>query len=305
MSCYDDYLIPHLEGLDEKREKGRGAFGAVYEVKLNGLPCIAKGLHDILLDYQVPHTDKQAIRKKFLDECVLLSKLKHPNIVQFLGVYHTKNDEYLVMERMYMDLHHCLHEYHNIPLSIKSSILQDVSYGLLHLHSLNPPVIHRDLTASNVLLTESMRAKIADLGVSKIFDLKQLQKLATLTTAPGTPAYMPPEALTPEPLYGLKLDIFSFGVLTLFTAIQEFPTPHELDAKDITDEIKTNQTMQIARRKYWIAKMAADHPFHSIVSMCIKDCPDLRPTAKELSEAASNLCSQHKKEWNNILKVCK
>ena len=63
------YMIPFLEGLDQRSrlEKGCGSFRAVYEVKLNGLPCIAKGLHEILLglggNYQVAETDKQAIRK--------------------------------------------------------------------------------------------------------------------------------------------------------------------------------------------------------------------------------------------------
>ena len=299
-----DNEIRYLEGLDQKKEKGHGAYGAVYEVKLNGLPCIAKGLHDILLSYQFRDTDKQTIRQKFNDECALLSQLKHPNIVQFLGVHHTKEDTFLVMECMYMDLDHCLMECPNIPLSFKASILQDVSYGLLHLYSLNPPIIHRDLSASNVLLTESMRAKIADLGVSKMFDLKQLQKFAMQTKAPGTPAYMPPEALKPEPSYDLKLDIFSFGVLSLYTAIQEFPDAHELSANDISKSVRKNETIQTIRRMHWIDIMGQDHPFYPVVIQCLHDRPDLRPTTKVLNAAINSICCQHNKEWKNILEVC-
>ena len=161
-TCITDHIhrhvhtIPFLEGLDQRLEKGRGSYGAVYEVKLNGLPCIAKGLHEILLglgrNYKVDETDIQAIRQKFLNECVLLSKLKHPNIVQFLGVHSTKDNEYLVMEYMHMDLAQCLKTYRDIPASIKISILHDVSYGLLHLHSQDPPILHRDLTATNISL---------------------------------------------------------------------------------------------------------------------------------------------------------
>lgn len=85
------YLIRDLEGLDQRREKGHGAFGAVYEVKMNGLPCIAKGLHDILLgrggNLPIREADKKAIRERFHNECALLGNLKHPNIVQFLGVH--------------------------------------------------------------------------------------------------------------------------------------------------------------------------------------------------------------------------
>ncbi|KAL5505660.1 hypothetical protein EMCRGX_G007126 [Ephydatia muelleri] len=197
------HTIHFLDGLDQRLEKGHGSFEAVYEVKLNGLPCIAKGLHEILLglrgNCKIAETDKQAIRQKFLNECVLLSKLKHPNIVQFLGVHSTKENEYLVMEYMHMDLAECLETYHDIPPSIKFSILHDVLYGLLHLHSQDPPIIHRDLTAANILLTQDMRAKIADLGISKIFDIQQLHSASELTMAPGTKAYMPPEALIPHP----------------------------------------------------------------------------------------------------------
>ena len=83
------HLIPHLEGLDQRSEIGRGSFGAVYEVKMNGLPCIAKGLHDILLGHggnlTIREADKKAIRAKFHNEYALLGNLKHPNIIQFLG----------------------------------------------------------------------------------------------------------------------------------------------------------------------------------------------------------------------------
>ena len=255
------HTIHFLDGLDQRLEKGHGSFEAVYEVKLNGLPCIAKGLHEVLLglreNCKIAETDKQAIRQKFLNECVLLSKLKHPNIVQFLGIHSTKENEYLVMEYMHMDLAQCLETYHDIPPSIKFSILHDVSYGLLHLHSQDPPIIHRDLTATNILLTQDMRAKIADLGISKIFDIQQLHSASELTMAPGTKAYMPPEALIPHPKYDFKLDIFSFGVLSLYAAIQEFPTVHE---HQLTAAVVTKQEVQIYRRKHWIEKMGVDYP---------------------------------------------
>ena len=193
------YTIRTLEGLGERKCLGGGAYGAVYEVRMNGTPCIAKKVHDISLDQrgnaQVGMDEVDAIREKFHAECTLLCKLKHPNIVQCLGVYHDINDDVLVMEFMPIDLAKCLAtskaNQYDIPLPIKLSILQDVINGLRHLHSLAPPIIHRDLTAANILLTSDMRAKIADLGVSKVFDLKEMQKIQH-TIAPGTLAYMPP-----------------------------------------------------------------------------------------------------------------
>ena len=202
----DFYTVCSLEGFDERKVVGGGSYGAVYEVMMNGTPCIAKVVHNILVGQgghiQVGSDKLKAIREKFYVECSLLNKLKHPNIVQFLGVNDDKGDDVLVMEYMPMDLAKCLDTYmkqkYNVPLPIKLSILQDVTNGLRHLHSLAPPIIHRDLTAANILLTSDMRAKIADLGVSMVFDLKQMLKVNHMTNAPGTPAYMP-QALIPEP----------------------------------------------------------------------------------------------------------
>ena len=118
-----------------------------------GLPCIAKGLHQILLGMggyeRVGNKEVETIKAKFLQECSLLSKLKHPNIVQFLGIHRTIEDVLLVMEYIHMDLAKCLDTHPDIPLPLKLSILLDVSYGLLHLHSQTPPIIHRDLTAAS------------------------------------------------------------------------------------------------------------------------------------------------------------
>ena len=171
--------------------------------------------------------------------------------------------------------------------------------GLLHLHSLAPPIIHRDLTASNILLTSDMRAKIADLGVSKVFDLRQVQTIQQ-TKAPGTPAYMPPEALIPKPQYDVQLDIFSFGVLCIYIANQEFPAPHEVL---LTESIVKHKIVQISKRQHWIDKMGVDHPLCPIVVQCLQDLPGARPTIRKLWEDLSSLCTKHKKDWNNTLEV--
>ena len=173
----------------------------------------------------------------------------------------------------------------------------NVSYGLLHLHSQDPPIIHRDLTATNILLTQYMRAKIADLGVSKIIDIHQLHSAPEQTMAPGTKAYMPPEALIPHPKYEFKLEIFSFGVLSLYAAIQEFPIEYE---HQITAAVVKKQEFQIYGRQHWIEKMGVEYPLHPLVIKCLQDRPELRPTTKELCGMIESILSQHKKE----LKKC-
>ena len=84
--------IKIVEGLNDGRERGRGCFGAVYEVRVNGLPCIAKRLHDILVgrggQEPVGREQRGGVIGYFRRECDLHGSLRHPNVVQFMGVHY-------------------------------------------------------------------------------------------------------------------------------------------------------------------------------------------------------------------------
>ena len=148
--------------------------------------------------------------------------MRHPHVVQFLGLCFLDGSALpvLVMERLDSSLDELLEDAPGLPLPLKRSLLADVARGLLYLHTRNPPVVHRDLSARNVLLTSSLVAKISDLGNARIVDLRPGQLARTLTHLPGTHSYMPPEALVEGSRYGPRLDIFSFGHLALFTLTQ-------------------------------------------------------------------------------------
>ena len=152
----------------------------------------------------------------------MMSDLRHPNITLFLGVCFLPNFRLpvLLMERLDSSLDDLLEAVPNIPLALKRSMLEDVSKGLLYLHYRTPQIIHRDLTAKNVLLTSYFVAKITDLGNSRIVNLQPGQLARTMSQLPGTLVYMSPEALSASSRYGPSLDIFSFGHLALFTLLQ-------------------------------------------------------------------------------------
>ena len=152
----------------------------------------------------------------------VMAELRHPHIVQFLGLCFLDGSALpvLVMERLDSSLDELLEGVPGLPLALKRSLLADVARGLLYLHTRNPPVVHRDLSARNVLLTSSLVAKISDLGNARIVNLQPGQLARTLTRLPGTISYMPPEVFTDGSQYGPRLDIFSFGHLTLFTLTQ-------------------------------------------------------------------------------------
>ena len=210
-------LIPNARSTG--RGLGGGAYGVVEELDINGALCAGKKIHDTLVDPGNAPDGVLMITKKYLQECQLMSGLRHPNVVQFLGVCFLPNTTLpvLVMERLASSLHGALENNPNIPLSVKASILADVVRGLVYLHNCSPPVIHRDLSANNVLLSTSMVAKIGDLGNARFVDVQQA---LTLSRVPGTFVYMPPEAFHGIPSYGPELDVFSFGHLSLFTIIQ-------------------------------------------------------------------------------------
>jgi serine/threonine protein kinase len=173
-------------------ELGHGSYATVLELEYMRLKCAGKKIHDVLL---TQGTSSYTI-KRFEEECRLLSQVRHPNIVQFLGVY-VQNSEtvpILVLEFLPTNLTACIEKYGALPKEISYSILQDVALGLCYLHGQTPPIIHRDISSNNVLLTANMTAKISDLGVARILNLTPLQ-VSHMTQTPGTPAFMPPEVM--------------------------------------------------------------------------------------------------------------
>ena len=300
------YVIDELEGLEEGVRQGSGSFGSVYKVRVNGMPCIAKRLHDILDHRQAAAAPGTAaavtIRERFRNECLLLSRIRHPNIVQFLGVHYgaKAGDLTLVLEHLHMDLEQCLATYPRMPLSIKLAVLKDVSYGLLHMHTRRPPIVHRDLTASNVLVTPDMRAKIADLGVSRLLDVSPMQ-LSNVTACPGTLAYMPPEALRPKPVYDDRLDSFSFGVLALCTATQEFP--HVFYGVAIPERVQREGTSELYKRQQTMEKLTSGHCLHQLIIQCLSDDPGKRPTAAGINGKMKELCVNLPKRFPSVLEM--
>ncbi len=128
------------------------------------------------------------------------------------------------MQFLPTNLTSCLERYGILPDEINFSILHDVSLGLVYLHGQTPVIVHRDLSANNVLLSTNMTAKISDLGVARILNLTPFQ-VSRMTETPGTPAYMPPEVMVANPHYDTSVDVFSFGIMMIHTFTAEWPLP--------------------------------------------------------------------------------
>ena len=288
-------LVVQVQGLGlDENKVGSGAYGTVYAVTVSGRKCIAKNLHPILLQADTAD-QRSAIESKFRNECVILSKLDHPNVVQFVGVHYGRSKKHLslIMERLHSDLNDFLQRNPTTQLPVRLCILSDVSCGLFYLHNLRPPLIHRDLTAPNILLTEDCVAKIGDLGVSRFVDPNVANKL---TVGPGNIAYMPPEARYEDPSYTIKLDIFSYGVLIVHTVIGKIPQVYTLPKDDHTRAQESGKVELMRRNKAVHTLMGDKHCLYPLVVRCLHDDPNNRPTTEEVHTTLRQLCGRHPKE---------
>ena len=293
--CLDKFLV-EVEGLDHEDNKaGSGAFGVVFKVTVNGRPCIAKKLHMILLKTSLYYSvdQRNSIIEKFRNECSLLSGLNHPNIVSFVGVHYgrDKNDISLIMERLRSDLAAFVQSQPQTPTAQRIHILWDVSKGLDYLHSQSPPLIHRDLTAPNVLLTEDLKAKIGDLGVSRYLDPEKMTH--TLTKAPGNVYCMSPEARAETPVYTVKLDIFSFGTLILHAFIGSVPKVYDVPYDERAVQLSRDGKIELTRRRKAVDQLGTTHCMYPLIVRCLHDNPDPRPTASEVIESLKELCMKY------------
>ena len=205
-------------------------------------------------------------------------------IVTSLGVYYPAMDQYrlpvMVMEKMQHSLRGLVEKYDDIPLNVKLSILDEVCLGLRYLHSRNPPIVHRDLTPNNILLSYRLEAKITDLGVAKVV---RSDNQKTMTKLPGTPDFMPPEALSKRPVYGPSLDVFSYGGVILNVTTQLWPDPSD-PIEFNPDTGRREVVSEVKRRQRYLDKMtrgAAD--LKPLVMACLDDNPRNRPPVAEVS----------------------
>lgn len=220
--------------------------------------------------------------KEFTSEFKLLALLRHKNIVQYVGLaqLHPNENPAVVMELMKEDLHKRIMCQSPIVVSKKMHILQDVAEGLYYLHSYKPVIIHRDLTAKNVLLNSTGVAKISDFGNSRMVDQEQLSMMTSLA---GTLVYLAPEAQGSE--YDEKIDIFSYGHMMLFVFVEEFPNEllspsyYEVDPRSRTQILKVRP--ETDRREKYIIKLI-DTFVIDLVKKCLSNKPEDRPTAFQL-----------------------
>ena len=281
-------LAPRPDRLKVGPEISRGAYGTVYSGTLGGRPVAVKKMHQLLMDYASESEEAlEAVLEGFRRECELSEAGKHRNLVEFLGVFNQDGSALLVMELMEQTLETFLKRKRgNLSQEKQIDICQQIASGLLFLHQHDPQILHRDLTAKNVLMNkDGSVAKISDLGQAK-FRPSSVMYLST--TAPGCLLYMPPECLVEtdkksgaKARFTDKGDIFSLGVLMLEVTAQEPPSCGLVIVKG---------QPEVERRAADLSRLPADHPLRPLILQCLQDNPAKRPSC---SEVWKELCSFH------------
>ena len=250
------WLISRREIALSQHELGNGGWGRVVQATFRNEQVGAKCLHhQIISDYNVQH---------FVREMQISSKCHHPNLLRFLGAT-LEGDPIILTELMQTNLYdiirqHGLKDHQIIPL------LQDIASAINYLHNLTPePIIHRDISSSNVLLNGPVRSKwivkLSDFGSANF-----LWHTSEQSRAPGNPTYAAPEVLSPHN-HSEKMDVYSFGVL-LF-------------------EISSGQAPSLQLRNEVLPTAAAVWPepyrhFVPLIVSCTRDNKDERPTMSDV-----------------------
>ena len=283
-----------------ENEFGHGSYAVVMELEYRGLKCAGKKLYRVLYETGIGHA-----ARRYLEECHLLSQTRHPNIVQFLGVCFEEGSQFpiLVMEFLPTNLTSCLERYGILPDEINVSILHDVSLGLVYLHGQTPVIVHRDLSANNVLLSTNMTAKISDLGVARILNLTPLQ-VSRMTETPGTPAYMPPEVMVANPHYNTSVDVFSFGIMMIHTFTAEWPLPSIGPTRiDPANPDRLIPVTEAERREEFLRKISPDHPLMDLIMRCLSNNPQRRPRAAEIVGRMVGVVLEHPPSFENRVEM--
>uniref|UniRef100_A0A8C4S834 non-specific serine/threonine protein kinase n=1 Tax=Erpetoichthys calabaricus TaxID=27687 RepID=A0A8C4S834_ERPCA len=248
------------------REIGHGSFGAVYfarDVRTTEVVAIKK----------MSYSGKQSNEKwqDIIKEVKFLQRIKHPNSIEYKGCYLREHTAWLVMEYCLGSASDLL-EVHKKPLQEVeiAAITHGALQGLAYLHSHN--MIHRDIKAGNILLTEPGQVKLADFGSASI--------ASPANSFVGTPYWMAPEVILAmdEGQYDGKVDVWSLGI-TCIELAERKPPLFNMNAMSALYHIAQNESPALQSNEW------SDY-FRNFVDSCLQKIPQDRPTSEELLKHA-------------------
>ncbi|KAM4130618.1 hypothetical protein ACJW30_01G114500 [Castanea mollissima] len=210
-------LLEATNNFSEDHKIGAGSFGSVYRATLDDGREVAIKRAEISMSTPYVNKREEDNDSAFINELEALSRLNHKNLVRLLGFCEDCNERVLVYEYLKNGtLNDHLHKLQSTPLmswAARIKVALDAARGIEYLHVYAvPPIIHRDIKSSNILLDDTWNAKVSDFGLSLMAPVDEESHLSLLGA--GTVGYMDPEYYRLQQLT-TKSDVYSFGVVLL------------------------------------------------------------------------------------------
>ncbi|KAG0602455.1 hypothetical protein M758_10G015700 [Ceratodon purpureus] len=274
-------LAQATDNFSDEKQIGQGGYGKVY------LGNLMDGKKQVAIKRAEQGSLQGA--HEFYTEIELLSRVHHRNLVMLEGYCDDEGEQMLVYEYMPGGtLRDHLSTLSGLPLDFPTRlrIALGSARGILYLHTeANPPIFHRDIKASNILLDNRKVAKVADFGLSRLAPVPDVEGAIpghVSTVVKGTPGYMDPEYFLTHKLTD-KSDVYSFGVVLL-----ELITGMHAISKGKNIVREAHQRSVAGQGMSMIDPHIAHYPpealesFMALALSCCRDMPEARPTMAEV-----------------------
>ncbi|KAI9111604.1 hypothetical protein K1719_017294 [Acacia pycnantha] len=292
---------------DPKRKIGDGGFGSVYLGQLHDSRIVAvKYLHN---NYTEAAAGRAFCAKSFCNEILILSSIDHPNLVKLHG--YCSDPRGLLLVYYYVPNGTLAEHLHgpkssfrkgSLTWQVRLDIALQTALAMEYLHcSVVPPIVHRDITSSNIFVERDMRIKVGDFGLSRLLVLQDTSSSSTgyVWTGPqGTPGYLDPDYHRSFRLTE-KSDVYSFGVVLLelisgLKAVDQSRDKREIGLADmVVSRIHMGQLNQVVDPV--LAKeevMDAVAAVAELAFRCVAADKDDRPDSKEVVEELKRIRAQ-------------
>eukprot|EP00252_Welwitschia_mirabilis_P002961 TRINITY_DN12978_c0_g2_i2.p1 TRINITY_DN12978_c0_g2~~TRINITY_DN12978_c0_g2_i2.p1 ORF type:complete len:587 (-),score=154.81 TRINITY_DN12978_c0_g2_i2:76-1836(-) len=257
----DDWEID-MRQLKLDHKVASGSYGDLFRGTYCGQDVAIKVLRSERMDLE--------LQREFAQEVFIMRKVRHKNVVQFIGACTKPPHLCIVTEFMsggsVYDYLHKQKGVFKLPALLKVAI--DVSKGMDYLHQNN--IIHRDLKAANLLMDENEVVKVADFGVARV----QAQS-GVMTAETGTYRWMAPEVIEHKP-YDQKADVFSFGIVLWELLTGKLPYDNLTPLQAAVGVVQKGLRPTIPKQT---------HPrVAELLGRCWQQDPTLRPDFSEITE---------------------
>uniref|UniRef100_A0A6N2LPW4 non-specific serine/threonine protein kinase n=1 Tax=Salix viminalis TaxID=40686 RepID=A0A6N2LPW4_SALVM len=267
----EDLIVPWDELL-LKNKIGSGSFGTVYHADWRGSDVAVK-----ILEEQEFHAERF---EEFLSEVAIMKRLRHPNIVLFMGAVNQPPNLSIVMEYLSRGSLNKLLHMPDAALILderrRLNMAYDAAKGMNYLHQFRPPIVHRDLKSLNLLVDSTYTVKICDFGLSR----SKAKTYISSTHATGTPEWMAPEVLRNE-RSNEKSDVYSFGVILWELMTLQHPWRNLKQAQIIAAVGFMGQRLEIPSN--------VNPSVAALINACLDNDPSKRPPFSYIMENLQEL----------------